>query len=313
MSITSTDPSAVISSHVQQAPLSDGSRRQDARRVPTDTTAKVLAGKTEPVESRSLLSRFTTRIVQLAGTFGAWVAGYFKTAQVSPKVQSPVPEQTFALSWLAGNRPLNLDNFKMLTVEGGELNLLYRGLECIAGDGSEHFVAQADELLAKEFRNVTARSWAAGAPAAKAVIAKSGEYTRISLAHELNQWSAQAHALVKAVNRSESLAAPVQDTLQPALAWLASGNSAGIFCELLNDLDHLSKSDEAWSNKRDAAMLLYQDVRGIPVRDWGCEQGSAKTWFTHASDEDKAVVAQALARWVDDAVRLIDGEASVRG
>lgn len=279
---------------------------RDARVVPTDTTAQTVAGKNDPVESGGVLSRFTARVVHLSRALREWVAGLFGGQTARFEVQPVKAEQPFALEWLAGDRPINLDNFKELTAEGGELNLLYRTLEGIS--------EKAQRLLEQEFRSVAVRDWASGSDAARKIILSSGEYTRISLAHELNQWGAAALDLIKAVNQSDSLAASVQSATPPTLAWLVPGVSTEEFCGMLNNLDHLSKSKQAWSIKYDAAALLYKDVRGISVGDWGCEEGSAKRWFTYASDADKAHVTRELAGWMADAIQLMAraGLASVR-
>lgn len=110
----------------------------------------------------------------------------------------------------------------------------------------------------------------------------------MSLAQDLDQWG-QA----------------VQVRVQPTLAWLAPEDGPGQFGDLLKGLHEVSTGPFAWSARLAGATLLGKCVRGICVRDWGCEQGPAQTWFSQASAAEKARVAEALGGWMADAARLI--------
>ncbi len=106
---------ATHSGTIFQGPwIQDGVPAPGAFHVSTDGWAKAAAGKQAPVDSDTALSHFVARVMQQPVERSLACGG-----------QARVPRQTSVLGCLARNHQLiNLEHYKELSAEGGELNRL---------------------------------------------------------------------------------------------------------------------------------------------------------------------------------------------
>ncbi len=145
----------------------------EVRRVSTDSTARLLAGRTSPVQGRDAAQRLKT--LDALYVKNAW----WRRGEVSERYAK---------------------TYKTMTAEGGYLKTLCTKLVGIKEGGCEGPCVDAKVLLGLETYKIKVQGWFGGSARAGAFIKASDKGQRSYLTMKLKVWAAEAETVVERMN-----------------------------------------------------------------------------------------------------------------
>ena len=289
----------------EYSPLVDRSSPQRGELQGTDRHARSLAGSQELPVPAGRLDRLKAFILSPIRALMAWVNRLLNRTESSGEsliTRAAVdPEQH--LPFLSKGSAINIDNYGVQIVEGGELNRRHKELESLQSIGFAPFSGQAGELLGYEITEGSpALDFVSGSELARKCIATSGHHARVYIAEKLNSWNHSALELRNAAY------AEIKQTSDARVfengSELASLYERGLHAFLAGTADTRAVFYE----------LINRKFEDISIGEWARRVQSATDWLENAKEDKQCFVAWQLGNWAKDASKhLANAEVRASG